>query len=757
MSANSPASTLYSSDGIEISVQNAVAIPANTRAILLAGSDGTDSRYLSMDTSGRPVMVGAGTAGTSVGGVLSIQGVTGGTPMPISGSITATNPSVGTVGSAPPTSATLIGGSNGSDLFALSVDASGHPIVIGNSTPTDAFANPTGALLDQSFLMGWNTSSWDRLESGGDNTDAESTISLGVLKTGSHLMGFNGTSWDRLRSANTGTLSVGFSDIYPSTGTITAQDTATTSTTVAYTQVFLTGTPTANSAVTFTTSSWASGQILVTGTWTGTLQVEVSIDGGTTYVRRRLHLDGLDVPETTFTQNFVGVLGLEGVTNVRVRSTAAWTGTATVKIVETNNPSVTYNFAGSRIYDSSGNGSVAVKPSSTSAAAADPSLVVALSPNSYDNACLTSPNARLAGLFAYPSAWGTMRVSAEPIATFIEQFNGSSLDPNNWSTPSVAGGGSITVANGVGTYATGTTGGAYVITKSVPTFYEEGLGFIIFGSVIKIEAVAVTGTYRFAGIGTTPGSPSVTAPLTDAVGFEQDTSGNLNACIWASGTKIYSQALTRPSDGGYHRYIVAIRPDTVVWYFDSYEVPVASVAFTTPSQCLLPITLALYNPASAPGSAPTFAAQAIAMGDSTNSSLQISDGVYPWRQATIKQASTAAVASDTALVVAISPNNIVVNKEQRPSTATQTSVSVIATSTTILAANANRLSATLMNDGTQNLYLLFGSGTATSTAYTVLIPSGGYYELPFPCYTGQLTGIWAGGGSGAVRVTEMTP
>ena len=111
MSSESPVALLFSSDGVELSVQNAVAIPSNTRGLLAMGSDGTNSRYLSMDTSGRPVMVGAGTAGSPVGGVLSIQGVSGGQAIPVSGSLTATVSAVSNTGATPPATAIYIGGS----------------------------------------------------------------------------------------------------------------------------------------------------------------------------------------------------------------------------------------------------------------------------------------------------------------------------------------------------------------------------------------------------------------------------------------------------------------------------------------------------------------------------------------------------------------------------------------------------------------------------------------------------------------------
>lgn len=56
------------------------------------------------------VISGNGTAGTADPGVVTIQGIASATPVPISGTVITTNPSVGTVGSAAPTSATLSGG-----------------------------------------------------------------------------------------------------------------------------------------------------------------------------------------------------------------------------------------------------------------------------------------------------------------------------------------------------------------------------------------------------------------------------------------------------------------------------------------------------------------------------------------------------------------------------------------------------------------------------------------------------------------------
>lgn len=118
MSNESPAAIIYSSDGYEATVKNGVAIVAGTPAIIMAGSDGTNSRYATLDSSGRLTVSGAGTAGAAAGGVVTIQGIAGGTTVPVSGTVTATNASVSTTGAAVPGSATYMGISDGTNLVA---------------------------------------------------------------------------------------------------------------------------------------------------------------------------------------------------------------------------------------------------------------------------------------------------------------------------------------------------------------------------------------------------------------------------------------------------------------------------------------------------------------------------------------------------------------------------------------------------------------------------------------------------------------
>lgn len=86
-------------------------------------------------------------------------------------------------------------------------------------------------------------------------------------------------------------------------------------------------------------------------------------------------------------------------------------------------------------------------------------------------------------------------------------------------------------------------------------------------------------------------------------------------------------------------------------------------------------------------------------------------------------------------------------------TSTPTTVAASATSTTVLAANSNRRGATIWNESTATLYLKFGA-TASTTAFTVKLSAGGYYEVPFN-YTGVISGIWSAANGNAL-VEELT-
>lgn len=114
-------------DGYSVVLKDgAVPGPNDGYGIALIGFDGSNYRMLRADASGRLALNGLGTAGSPSGGIVSIQGVVGGTDIPVSvsntvtvtGTVTATNPSVGSNDTTAPTSSTLIGGTDGTSLRA---------------------------------------------------------------------------------------------------------------------------------------------------------------------------------------------------------------------------------------------------------------------------------------------------------------------------------------------------------------------------------------------------------------------------------------------------------------------------------------------------------------------------------------------------------------------------------------------------------------------------------------------------------------
>jgi hypothetical protein len=214
-----------------------------------------------------------------------------------------------------------------------------------------------------------------------DGTNNVTLVSLS-LAAGNVLMWTEDTGWSLVTAAGTLSVASSYVDTTPATQNITAQDTASTTTAVEY-QNFITGTPTAGSTAVFYVAGQGSIRLQATGTWTGTLTVEKAIDGDTTWVPASIHVLGTSWQVNNFTGNFQGSANLSAITAIRVRATAAWTGTATITVTESVNLNTVYVGNAVRLTDGTSQSIIGtIKAGSTAAAAADPSLVVALSPNS---------------------------------------------------------------------------------------------------------------------------------------------------------------------------------------------------------------------------------------------------------------------------------------------------------------------------------------------------------------------------------------
>lgn len=72
---------------------------------------------------------------------------------------------------------------------------------------------------------------------------------------------------------------------------------------------------------------------------------------------------------------------------------------------------------------------------------------------------------------------------------------------------------------------------------------------------------------------------------------------------------------------------------------------------------------------------------------------------------------------------------------------------------TIMTASTARLGGQIFNEGAGNLHITLGTGTTSTSSYTVRLSSGDYYEVPSN-YTGLVGGIFAT--AGTARVTEVS-
>lgn len=87
-------------------------------------------------------------------------------------------------------------------------------------------------------------------------------------------------------------------------------------------------------------------------------------------------------------------------------------------------------------------------------------------------------------------------------------------------------------------------------------------------------------------------------------------------------------------------------------------------------------------------------------------------------------------------------------------TPTQVTVPATANGILILAANANRLGATISNPGTVSIYIQQGAtGVTVSNGFG--IPGGSSYNIDEPLYTGAVYGIVASG-TQVVTIVELT-
>lgn len=266
--------------------------------------------------------------------------------------------------------------------------------------------------------------------------------------------------------------------------------------------------------------------------------------------------------------------------------------------------------------------------------------------------------------FAGVLPMGRLQISDEPSQLFYDPFDGGVIDTTTrWTSANAGGGVAPSAATGLLTVGTGTTANGYSSLTSIPTFGYPSPSWLGTSAAVQFEASPIANSYRFFGFGTSPGTPTAAAPLTDAIGFEIATTGKMFAVMYNAGVRTVIQDMsaatgnaTQPTDGAYHRWVLFCRIDRIYWCIDTIEVPVATSNFNIPNSQILPIKMLAIAGSTAPASSAVLSNGGWSVWDTGRNNVQISDGTYPYRKLTVKPASTAPVATDTAIVMALHPS-----------------------------------------------------------------------------------------------------
>ena len=750
MSIESGSVLIIDVNGVVMAVTPGSAIPASTSAFLVAGTDGTNARTMSVDTSGRPIFVGAGTAGTPAGGVISIQGVAGGQAIPVSGSITASNASIGTTGSAPPASATYIGGNDGTNLVGLKLKPASTAAVAADPSLVVALS-PNSPIPTGANVIGAVTQSgtWTNTVTQTTASNLNALVAQGAAGTAA--AGWFVKLTDGTNTAPTGDVAAraGFQKVTDGTNTaaVKAASTAPAATDPSLVVVLSpnqqaipvtvstatdrtsTGAITTNQNVSVSTQGSGSAGIQITGTWTGTLVFESSIDGGTTWNSMLVQVPTTGAEVSSATANGNWTAAVAGYQQIRVRGNTVTSGSATVflnasagtQVVVLGDPLPTgSNTIGAvnqgtaaalsgywpvRVTDGTNtmptmdtvarkgfqsitdgtNGPAAVKAASTAAVAADPSLVVALSPNS-----------------AIPTGSNTIGVVNQGTAASIA---------NSWR---------VQITD---------------LTNTMPT--GDAVARAIFHKLTDGTNTAAVKAASTAAVASDPALVVAISP--------NNTISTSNASVGATGSAVPASATyIAASDGTNLTGLRVKAASTAAVAAD----PSLVVAFSPNSP--IPTGANVIGAVTQSGTWSVTATQAVA----ANLNATVVQSTAANLNATVTGSGTAgSPAAGVVTVQGAASMTALVTTEKRSSTSSVTSVAASVTSVNLLAANANRIAALITNDGNSVLFVKLGA-TASNSSYTYRLTANSQATIDGQ-WTGTIDGIWTAA-SGNARITELT-
>src|SRR5882762_2444635 len=158
-------------------------------------------------------------------------------------------------------------------------------------------------------------------------------------------------------------------------------------------------------------------------------------------------------------------------------------------------------------------------------------------------------------------------VGMPPIQLFLDTFDSATLDVTNRWTSTVATG-TVTTTVGNCTLSSGAGLNNFALLQSQYAFLPTQPGFLFGYKAINFEYPLLAAGYRFWGLATVPGTPTMANPITEAMGFEIAVNGKMYAVTYQTGVRVVIQDMsastgnnTAPLDASAHKYFTYFRGD----------------------------------------------------------------------------------------------------------------------------------------------------------------------------------------------------
>jgi hypothetical protein len=259
------------------------------------------------------------------------------------------------------------------------------------------------------------------------------------------------------------------------------------------------------------------------------------------------------------------------------------------------------------------------------------------------------------GIEAGVTQYGYLRTTQEPTPLFTDNFD--TLDTTNkWTAKTATGTATVTLGNLV--MQSSTTASAYGGISTQTSFAPDGVNFLAQGMTVIVPNVIQANTLRFWGWGAVPTTPTIAVPTANGVGFELSDTGVITCVIYQNSVK------TNTADSGYTATnnipfytAIARRADRIDFYINSTSVPVATFLIPALDVATLPGYMIAINGATPPAAAAQLICTAFGIATTGCNTMFLSDPANPQWRANVTKPSTAAAATNSALVAALHPSS----------------------------------------------------------------------------------------------------